>query len=319
MDTLKNVVAHNNSTGASRRRGTKERHAANATSLSPAIHQSGQGLAGNVQRIKLLKDEKRQQFSTLVDNLPNIQSRVKRVDPAITVSSAGGKRKSVPMSQSQSNRPGKQPFSLQESSIIGGTTNNTSTFSKQSPGKSKYPDYFYKPPTNLFDRGSGNVQTFHLTNPDDKLCKIIFSQGSAPSRRQKPLPYEAQSLSGIEGKGANSLHKTIFTRSPNSLGGGMDGKGLISSQKSVDSTDTIRAFFNQGGTKVQKARRVTEKEHERVRRVQRARENAMGLAVEAQAKHILREKKEAKNEKRYKQYMASEAEDARARFEELKE
>ena len=115
------------------------------------------------------------------------------------------------------------------------------------------------------------------------------------------------------------MHKTVFTRSPNSLGGGLDNKGLVSSQKSVDSTDTIRAFFNQGGTKVQKARRVTEKEHERVRRVQRARENAMSLAVEAQARHILREKKEAKNEKRYKQYKADEGSINQARFDELKE
>lgn len=230
-------MAHNNSTGASRRRGTKEpmgvtggsRHGAHNTSLSPAVHQSHPGYSGNVQRMKLLKDEKRQQFSTIVDNLPNIRSKVKRVDPTITVSSAGGKRKGAPMSQSQSNRPGKQPFSLQESSIIGGTTNNTSTFSKQSPSKSKYPDYFYKPPTNLFERGSGEVQTFHLTNPDDKLCKLIFSQSSAPSRAKKPIPYEAQSLNAIEARAPNSMHKTIFNRSPNSLGGGLETKGLISS------------------------------------------------------------------------------------------
>ena len=70
---------------------------------------------------------------------------------------------------------------------------------------------------------------------------------------------------------------------------------------------------------MQKARRVTEKEQERVRRVQRVRENAMGLAVEEQAKHILRERKEAKNEKRYKQYMASVAEEHMDKFDVLKE
>ena len=36
------------------------------------------------------------------------------------------------------------------------------------------------------------------------------------------------------------------------------------------------------------------------------RENALTLAVETQAKHILKEKKEAKNEKRYKQYLKDE-------------
>ena len=45
----------------------------------------------------------------------------------------------------------------------------------------------------------------------------------------------------------------------------------------------------------------------------------MSLAVEAQARHILREKKEAKNEKRYKQYKADLSSLDQARFDELKE
>ena len=92
-------------------------------------------------------------------------------------------------------------------------------------------------------------------------------------------------------------HQTTFGRSPRSIVPN-EAKGLASDS----SSGTIKAFFaNQGGNKVDKAMRVVAKEEERVRRVQRVRENALAIAVENQAKHILKEKKEAKNEKRYKE------------------
>ena len=56
-----------------------------------------------------------------------------------------------------------------------------------------------------------------------------------------------------------------------------------------------------------------------MRRVQQVRENALTLAVEKEAKHILKEKKEAKREKGYKQYLKEEAEDMKIKHAELHE
>ena len=133
----------------------------------------------------------------------------------------------------------------QDNSIMGGTTHNTSTFSKQSPGIGNYPSYFYKPPDNIFDRSYGKAKAFHLTQPDEKLAKLLYSQGSVTNRRKNVIAHEAHSMHDIPGtKGAgNSIQQPTFGRSPRSIAP-MENRGLVSSQRSVESTDTIRAFFN---------------------------------------------------------------------------
>ena len=51
-------------------------------SVSPAMYtRSNNGQAENAQRQKFLKDEKRMNFATFIDNLPNIKSKVKKGDP----------------------------------------------------------------------------------------------------------------------------------------------------------------------------------------------------------------------------------------------
>ena len=53
-----------------------------SSSVSPAMHtRSNNAQAENAQRQKFLKDEKRMNFATFIDNLPNIKSKVKRGDP----------------------------------------------------------------------------------------------------------------------------------------------------------------------------------------------------------------------------------------------
>ena len=51
--------------------------------------------------------------------------------------------------------------------------------------------------------------------------------------------------------------------------------------------------------------------------MQQVRENALTLAVEKEAKHILKEKKEAKREKGYRQYLKEEEEDMKHKHAEL--
>ena len=116
---------------------------------------------------------------------------------------------------------------------MGGTTHNTSTYSKQSPGLGKYPDYFYKPPDNIFDRSYTKGKAFHLTQPDDKLAKLLYSQGSKTNRRPNIISHEAHSMHDIQiGKGASSMHQhqvqTAFGRSPRSIAP-VENKGLVSS------------------------------------------------------------------------------------------
>ena len=78
-----------------------------------------------------------------------------------------------------------------------------------------------------------------------------------------------------------------FVGSPRSIDAGRNG--LLGSGEGVESSDTIRAFFaNQGGNKVEKAKRIAEREQERVRRVKQVRENALNMALEDEAKKILK-------------------------------
>ena len=144
----------------------------------------------------------------------------------------------------------------------------------QSP--SKYPDYFYKPPDNLFNPAQGQMKAFHLTQPDERLAKVLYSQGSNTGRRKNAYVHEAHSVQHIEGMGkVGPMHHTTFGRSPKSIAPEFT-KGLMKSEQSIESTDTIRAFFaGQNGNKVARARRVVDKEEERVKRVAKVRENAM--------------------------------------------
>ena len=105
-------------------------------------------------------------------------------------------------------------------------------------------------------------------------------------------------MQAFDSKAPGLQPNTVFGRSPRSIAPAGE-KGALAS---ASSSETIRAFFaNQGGNKVEKARRIAAKEQERVRRVERVRANALSLAVETKVKLMLKEKKEAKNEKRYKQ------------------
>ena len=56
-----------------------------------------------------------------------------------------------------------------------------------------------------------------------------------------------------------------------------------------------------------------------MKRVQRVRDNALNQAVETKAKLILKEKKEAKNEKRYKQLVKDEMAYMKEKFDEIHE
>ena len=49
-----------------------------------------------------------------------------------------------------------------------------------------------------------------------------------------------------------------------------------------------------------KTQKLVDWQHDRVEKVKKVRENAVNIAMEKSAKHILHEKKLARNEKRYK-------------------
>ena len=98
MNVLMTIVPGANSTSTSKKtkkwanssftkggggRGSGPITSANySSSVSPAMYtRSLNGQAENAQRSKFLKDEKRMNFATFIDNLPNIKSKVKRGDP----------------------------------------------------------------------------------------------------------------------------------------------------------------------------------------------------------------------------------------------
>lgn len=134
------------------------------------------------------KDDLRNNFSSIVSNLPQINKKAIRIQPTNQghVSKKTKRKASIPnvtastrMTQSVGPSILNTDNSIIEQSPVANKTGSVSV----SKGKTNpYPKYFYAPKDNLFDakRASrydkGHQPTsFHLTQPDTNFAKFIFS------------------------------------------------------------------------------------------------------------------------------------------------
>ena len=99
-----------------------------------------------------------------------------------------------------------------------------------------------------------------------------------------------------------------------------NGRGFLNSQQSVDSDNTINAFFtkDRDGHLV-KTQKMLERQQDRVEKVKRAREKALQNELEKSAKLILKERRYESNTKRHEKMISEEAEWRREHYIELTE
>lgn len=156
----------------------------------------------NSEMAKLMKDETRHNFSSLVENFPAITKKATKVkisaSPGPVTNSKKVKRKaSIPAPVSQPKPRQAQsvgPTAMQtdasqdEFATAAKTSNASMTRGTTNKSSVNYPSYFFKPKENIFDskRGSkyfggdksvGGIsqpKAFHLTQVDSNLAKTVF-------------------------------------------------------------------------------------------------------------------------------------------------
>lgn len=109
--------------------------------------------------------------------------------------------------------------------------------------------------------------------------------------------------------GALASNGSLVHRSPRShIGGGIAAqRSYLQSQHSIDSDNTIQAFLLKDSCgQIVKTQKILEKEHDRVEKVKKARENAVQIAMEKSAKLILKERRYESNVKRHEKLMQEE-------------
>ena len=99
-----------------------------------------------------------------------------------------------------------------------------------------------------------------------------------------------------------------------------NGRGFLNSQQSVDSDNTINAFFtkDRDGHLV-KTQKMLERQQDRVEKVKRARDKALQNEMEKSAKLILKERRYESNTKRHEKMVTEEAEWRKDHYIELSE
>ena len=264
------------------------------------------------QHARVNKDLARDQFHNMVGNLPQINRKQPTKGPVTTSPSKKIKRKAdvpavaKPVRATQSIGPsGAATEASTRNADYSRTIGNSSVTKGQN--ESPYPDYFFKPKENLFEGARGSrydsnkPKAFHLTQPDTNLAKFVFSTQQDFHKKRGP---ETQSLnnynSPLQGGLAASNVSIHHQRSPKSVVSPGKNRSYLRSHHSIDSDNTIQNFLmkDQCG-KIIKTEHILAREQDRVDKVKRARENAIQIALEKEAKLILQERKYETNTKRH--------------------
>ena len=149
-----------------------------------------------LEHSRISKDHTRDNFLSLVDNLPQINRKlIKNPGPPVSNPKRRTHRKAgIPdearsrITQSLGPTAG---LNTEASTLLGGAdmlkSADQSTHKVKS--NSQYPDYFFKPKENLFEgrRGSrydtSKPRTFKLTQPDTNLARFVFNSAADPKKR----------------------------------------------------------------------------------------------------------------------------------------
>ena len=264
------------------------------------------------------KDETRQNFSCLVGNLPNISKKPRRKAQPFTVANKKVKRKaSIPpppknlrLAQSQGASIIKvDTDSIHEGAQTATAAHTSANISVTKMASTHYPSYFYTPKENVFDskRGSrydkGQPKSFHLTQPDSNFAKFVFAS-------QEPKPSvigDSQSVVNYDTRPHGqfaSIYSTANAKSPKSMAAYKTGsaahRGLMASNHSIDSDNTIQAFLMKDSCgQIVKTKKVLEREQDRIEKVKRVRDKAIANELEKSAKLILKERRYMSNTKRH--------------------
>ena len=303
----------------------------NRNKMSP-LNQDKHNVAREHARIT--KDVTRDNFGSIMGNLPQINRKSPAKGPSTTQPSKKVKRKAdVPnvaksVRATQSLGPSGVATEASTKMIVADYSCATGNMSvtKGSKVNSKYPDYFFKPRENLFEGNRGSryntskPQTFNLTQPDTNLAKFVFS---TQQDFNKKSGNETQSLynspAGRGGLAASNV--SINQRSPRSvISPAKNARTYLKSHHSLESDNTIQNFLmkNQCG-KIIKTEQILAREQDRVEKVRRARENAIQIAMEKEAKLILKERKYESNTKRHEKLLDEESNYQKDKFHSLQQ
>ena len=157
----------------------------------------------NTEMSRISKDETRNNFQSLVGNLPSIKKqplRAKNPGPPASQAVKKIKRKAeIPAEAIKPQRAsvsiaGSAPMqadSVGEAVTASQTQKESVTKMAQSHG-SQYPGYFYKPQENIFDAKRGSrydkghqPKAFHLTQPDANMAKVVFINHESKKRNNE--------------------------------------------------------------------------------------------------------------------------------------
>jgi len=184
-------------------------------------------LSTEVSRIG--KDETRNNFTSIMQNLPQISKKTIRVKPPaqpVSITHKKTKRKqSIPTARmAQSVGPSVMNTEAstmhQDATTAANLTATNASVVKGAKSNSSYPDYFYQPKDNLFDSkrqsryDKGQPKAFHLTQPDTNLAKFLFNH-----QENKKRQADSQSLNNVyqsPAGGAFASNGSIGQRSPRS-------------------------------------------------------------------------------------------------------
>ena len=217
----------------------------------------------NTEMTKMNKDELRGNFTNLVGNLPAIQRKQlkpKVAPPPVSQTHKKIKRKaSIPANKAARLTQSVGPTTINNTEIstmvdgtnyAPGTTHMSVTKGTQSTTNSAYPSYFYTPKDNIFEKkrdsrySKGQPKAFNLTQPDSNLAKFIFANQERSKRGG-----ESQSMVNAYSPPPNALNSngSIMNKSPRSHmainTGAAANRGMLQSQHSIDSDNTIQAFL----------------------------------------------------------------------------
>lgn len=157
-------------------------------------------------------------------------------------------------------------ISIMEHSTIAGTTEIGSRFGGT--------NYYQKTPTNK------PVRVLHMTQPDDRFSKVLFSQQTAKRPGDNTVNRGAD-------KGPKSLQNGSLGNMFNVMGGFLSEANRTMNGDELNMSKLGGSVTRQTGvgSRLRQTLHVTAKEQDRVERFKTVRENAVDVAVDKQAKH----------------------------------